>query len=329
MKKTLVLLCFVFMSVLVFAQAKYVVCYENVKVHTTTELNGPVSGELQKNDTVNVLSTSNEWAVIDYKGSVGYVLKYFLKFVKEEKVAAEPVPEEKPVVVRDTLKDTVCVVEKVDSSAIIKTAYSKMSNAKSFCGFAANYSLLEANDNAVDGFPSQMHGISAGFIEHAAIYKNIIIVSGLYYQFETTKLNRREMNETWYYHSIKVPLKLGLSVPFAKKSSLSVYFGPSFDFNISTTRNITNNSNYQTKIDYVSGKYSNAIGDNSNSGTRQEYKVMNFFDIPVGIGAIYKYGHIGFKFEYEWGMLNRYGKNYKDEYSLKINQLSAGLIVTF
>lgn len=334
MKKILVLFCFAFMSVLLFAQAEYVVCYDNVKVHTTTELNGPTSGELRKNDVVKVLNTSGEWAVIDYEGSVGYVLKYFLKFVREEKVAVDTVPTPKDVVQQDTIKqdtvtppDTANVKAPVDSSLII--AYSRTQKAKSFFGFSVNYSMLEAKDNAEGGFPAYLHGITAGFVGHSVIYKHIVILSGISYQFGTAQLNQRAMNESWYCHSIKVPLKIGLSIPFAKKSALSLYFGPSFDFNISTKRIIANNTDYQTNIDYINGKYESIINDKLSSGQKLDYKVLGFFDVPIGFGAIYQYGHVGLKFEYEWGMLNRYGNKYKNEYSLKINQLSAGLIVTF
>lgn len=92
MKKLVVVLCLVAMSMLVKAQIVYTVCYDNVQIHTTADLNGPTSGELKKNDKVNVLSTSGEWAVIDHNGSVAYVLKYFLKKLEEEKATvAEPI----------------------------------------------------------------------------------------------------------------------------------------------------------------------------------------------------------------------------------------------
>lgn len=89
MKKLVVLLFLVATSMLLNAQTNYVVCYDNVTVHTTTELNGPVSGELKKNEVVKVLGTTGDWAIIDRNGSVAYVLKYFLQQVEAQKPAVQ------------------------------------------------------------------------------------------------------------------------------------------------------------------------------------------------------------------------------------------------
>lgn len=339
MKKIFVLLCFAFMSVLLFAQAEYVVCYDNVKIHTTTDLNGPISGELQKNDVVKVLKSSGEWAVIDHKGSVGYVLKYFLREIDNADTMAvkvDTVPDAKLDTViqivykTDTLymPDTVAKPDTLVDTVKTLSVNERLKKALNFNGIALNYCFFETKDDA-DGFPSKLNGFTAGFFGQGVLYEYFVALYGVSYQFGVSAVGAAAGNPIWFYHNFKVPLKLGVSFPFGNKCLVSLFFGPSLDFNVSTRQNITYNSNYKTSIDYVLGKYEQNYGSKKYSETKSDYKALDFFDVPIGVGAIFKCGHVGLKFEYEWGMLNRYNSTYKNNYSLKINQLSVGLIVAF
>lgn len=199
-------------------------------------------------------------------------------------------------------------------------------DAENWYSFTINYSYYKPKKDANDVMKKTMNGFNAGFMMQNKLYKNLVLLWGLEYQFAMSKEEEGSITDKWMNHNIKVPLRFGFSIPFAKKSSATIFFGPSFDFNVSTVRKREYRGGDYEIIDYVNGKYKYDKKGEKGSGSDSDYKQMKFFDLPLGIGIIYKYSHLGIKLQYEWGLLNR---SKEDDYKFKADQLTVGLFFSF
>lgn len=200
-------------------------------------------------------------------------------------------------------------------------------DAENWYSFTINYSYYKPKEDAKEDADKKktMNGFNAGFMMQNKLYKNLVLLCGLEYQFAMSKKKEDGATDKWMNHNIKVPLRFGFSMPFAKKSSATIFFGPSFDFNVATI-NKYEEDGFKTEINYVNGKYKFDMEGEKESGSDSEFKTMKFFDLPLGIGIIYKYSHLGIKLQYEWGLLNR---SKEDGSKFKADQLTVGLIFSF
>lgn len=196
-------------------------------------------------------------------------------------------------------------------------------DAEKWSSFTINYSYYKPKKDADE--MKTMNGFNAGFMMQNKLYKNLVLLWGLEYQFAMSKEKEDGATNKWMNHNIKVPLRFGFSMPFAKKSSATIFFGPSFDFNVATVRRHENGGDYEQE-DYVNGKYKYDMEGEKDSGSDSDLKTMKFFDLPLGIGIIYKYSHLGIKLQYEWGLLNR---SKEDDYKFKADQFTVGLFFSF
>lgn len=203
---------------------------------------------------------------------------------------------------------------------------SVLRDAEKWSSFTINYSYYKPKKDA-DKMKT-MNGFNAGFMMQNKLYKNLVLLWGLEYQFAMSKEKEDGTTDKWMNHNIKVPLRFGFSMPFAKKSSATIFFGPSFDFNVATVRKREYGGGNYEQTDYVNGKYKSdiKIKGEKESKSGSKYKTMKLFDLPLGIGIIYKYSHLGIKLQYEWGLLNR---SKIDNYKFKADQLTVGLIFSF
>lgn len=197
-------------------------------------------------------------------------------------------------------------------------------DAEKWSSFTINYSYYKPKNDA--DWMKTMNGFNAGFMMQNKLYKNLVLLWGLEYQFTMSKEKEDGITDKWMNHNIKVPLRFGFSMPFAKKSSATIFFGPSFDFNVATVRKREYGGGDYEQVDYVNGKYKYDMEGEKDSGSDSDLKQMKFFDVPLGIGVIYKYSHLGIKLQYEWGLVNR---SKEDDYKFKADQFTVGLFFSF
>lgn len=328
MKQIIIILCFAFVALSINAQTNYVVCYDNVQIHTTADLNGPTSGELKKNDKVNVISTSGEWAVIDHNGNVAYVLKYFLK--KNDTEAVESSAVSVTVEERDKPKDD-SVVKKTEGEEKIETqsAIEKSSNdAESYFAVTVAYSFQNITTGVKSNTNTELfNGFNFGYYLHRHLLSHLVFVSGLNYQFTIKGDTKSGISTYITNHNLKIPLRLGYSLKFGKNNSFSAYAGPSLDFNVST-QNEVRYSGDVTTTDVVNGTIKSEINGKKSSKKDSDYKSLNCFDIPIGIGIAFKFSKFGIRIEYEWGLVNRYIKDYRDAGAKwRSDQFTAGFLI--
>jgi len=344
MKKLVLILCLVAMSVIVKAQDVYTVCYDNVKIHTTADLNGPTSGDLKRNDKVNVISTSGEWAVIDHNGSVAYVLKYFLKKdeVQPSVQNEAPIVEEKPVEQTEVVvveekpveQNQVLVENKADDVAKVKEETPELpvknqteassNDAESYTAVAVDYSFQNITSGIDSHTETELHnGFNIGYFFHRPLTSHFLLLTGLHYQFTI----KTQSSKSFMNHDLKIPLKLGYSMKMSKSSSFSVYAGPSLDFNVST-QNREHRTGYDVTTDVVNGTVKGEVNGKKVSSSSDKNKYLGFFDIPVGLGVAFKFSMFGIRIEYEWGLVNRYTKDYRDMgLKWRSDQLMAGFLI--
>lgn len=211
----------------------------------------------------------------------------------------------------------------------------KLKDAQSFYSITINYSYYKFKNDFED-LPN-LNGFNAGFMAQNRMYKNIVMLWGIEYQFGYCNDNE---TGKWMNHNLKIPVRIGFSVPFATTHSATVFFGPSFDFNVSTVNKFKgrefNDKGYLYKesgtIDFVSGKYdvsySGKTGSGNSSGKDDSYKALKVFDIPLGLGAMYKYKNFGIRLQYEWGLVNR-AKGEWSDYKIKADQFTIGVFFSF
>ena len=197
-------------------------------------------------------------------------------------------------------------------------------DAENWASFTINYSYYKPKEDA--DWMKTMNGFNAGFLMQNKLYKNLVLLWGVEYQFAMSKDKDDGETDKWMNHNLKVPLRFGFSMPFAKKSSVTVFFGPSFDFNVVTNRRYEWDGNYE-EYDFVNGKYKYDIEGHKDSGSDDDYKQLKFFDVPLGIGVMYKYNSFGIRLQHEWGLVNRFKE--EDDYKFKADQFTVGLFFSF
>lgn len=196
-------------------------------------------------------------------------------------------------------------------------------DAENWASFTINYSYYKPKEDA--DWVKTMNGFNAGFLMQNKLYKNLVLLWGVEYQFAMIKDKDDGATDEWMNHNLKVPLRFGFSMPFAKKSSVTVFFGPSFDFNVATI-NKYEEDGFKIEVDFVNGKYKFQERGETESGSDDEYKQLKFFDVPLGIGVMYKYNHFGIRLQHEWGLVNRSKEN---DYKYKADQFTVGLFFSF
>lgn len=211
----------------------------------------------------------------------------------------------------------------------------------SYTGFTLNYAYQDIHTdvdflNAVwDGKDDKLaHGFNLGFHVQQNLYKGLVIVTGVQYQF-TARINDKVNLERfglpldgkvmYFNHNLIVPVKFGYSFKFGGSSSFTVYGGPSLNFIVSTMESAYVNGDNNTYNDWVSGKYVTKISGEKIKGKDSDHKKMGWFDIPMGVGAVVKFGRYGLHFEYEWGLVDRW----KGDGKFRADQLTAGLVFAF
>lgn len=217
-----------------------------------------------------------------------------------------------------------------------KVSSFNLQDAQSFYSVTINYSYYKCKDNSDDYIEvPTLNGFNAGFMAQNRVYKNIVLLWGLEYQFgydkETNYADEDKKytsKSKWMNHNLKLPLRIGFSMPFGQNSSVTAFFGPSFDFNISTMRDYESKYDKE-KWDFVSGKYEyKEEGEKGHSGHDNDHKLLKVFDIPLGLGAMYKYKNFGFRIQYEWGLVNRCKGDWK-EAKWKADQFTVGVFFSF
>lgn len=219
------------------------------------------------------------------------------------------------------------------SNKPLKSTSFKLQDAQSFYSVTLNYSFYKVKDDDFADVPT-LNGFNAGFLAQSRLYKNLVLLWGLEYQFGYDKESgigdkNRMWSNKWMNHNLKLPVRIGFSMPFGQYSSVTTFFGPSFDFNVSTV-NDHNGQFDKDKVDYVSGKYEGYDGEweENYSGKSNEYKLLKVFDIPLGLGAMYKYKNFGFRIQYEWGLVNRC-KGEMSNLKWHADQFTIGLFYAF
>lgn len=214
----------------------------------------------------------------------------------------------------------------------------------SYTGFTLNYAYQDVHTD-VDVLKTVWsgkgdnlaHGFNVGFHVQQNLYKGLILVSGIQYQF-TGRINKDidfvpellngNTDVMYFNHNLIVPIKFGYSFKFGGTGCFSIYGGPSLNFIVSTMEHFYVNSDNYLYTDWVNGRYIKELGGHKQSGKESDLKQMGWFDIPLGVGAVVKFGRYGLHFEYEWGMVDRWlDKDIKGKY--RADQLTAGLIVSF
>lgn len=204
-----------------------------------------------------------------------------------------------------------------------RTSSFVLRDAENWASFTINYSYYKPKEDA--DWMETMNGFNAGFLMQNKLYKNLVLLWGVEYQFAMSKDKDDDETDEWMNHNLKVPLRFGFSMPFAKKSSVTVFFGPSFDFNVATI-NKYEEDGFKIEVDYVNGKYKFQERGETESGSDDEFKKVKFFDVPLGIGVMYKYNHFGIRLQHEWGLVNR---SKEDDYKIKADQFTVGLFFSF
>lgn len=212
----------------------------------------------------------------------------------------------------------------------------------SYYGVTLNYAYSQQKQlttNPERGTYQMLNGFNAGFMFQQQLYKGLVLVSGLQYQFTMNKTEDSsfEMFDYMLYgdvymmsHNLRVPVKFGFSTPFAGNWSFTVFGGPSLDFNVAYIGKTKNEDGDYHQFDLINGVHKYDVNGNSDSESDDDYKQLNCFDIPLGIGTIVKYKNFGMKFEYEWGMINRYhDHDDDDDDKYKTDQFSIGFFYTF
>lgn len=202
-----------------------------------------------------------------------------------------------------------------------RTSSFVLRDAESWSSFTMNYSYYKPKKD-FSGYKT-MNGFNVGFLMQNRMYKNLVLLWGLEYQFAMSKDKEDGETDKWMNHNIKVPLRFGFSMPFAKKSSVTVFFGPSFDFNVATIFRWEYYGDYG-EHDLVNGKYK--YKHDGEKGSESADKIFGFFDVPLGIGVMYKYNHFGIRLQHEWGLVNR---SKEDEVEYKADQFTVGLFFSF
>lgn len=204
-----------------------------------------------------------------------------------------------------------------------RTSSFVLRDAENWASFTINYSYYKPKEDA--DWVKTMNGFNAGFLMQNKLYKNLVLLWGVEYQFAMIKDKDDGATDKWMNHNLKVPLRFGFSMPFAKKSSVTVFFGPSFDFNVATI-NKYEKDGFKMEVDFVNGKYKFQERGETESGSDDEFKKVKFFDVPLGIGVMYKYNHFGIRLQHEWGLVNRSKEN---DYKYKADQFTVGLFFSF
>jgi len=183
----------------------------------------------------------------------------------------------------------------------------------SFFGETYNYAYTQ-HKYVGNAFPelgdyAMLHGFNVGPILQQQLYKGLVLVTGLQYQFTMYQNGKTSIvgNATEYLmsHNLKVPVKVGYSFLHSDKWTFTFFAGPSLDFNVALVDKTKFEGGNYEQYDLINGKYKYKMGDLKGDFKSNDYKMLSCFDIPLGIGAIIKYDSYGFKFEYEWGLVNR------------------------
>ncbi|MBQ0082491.1 MAG: hypothetical protein KBT41_04335 [bacterium] len=218
------------------------------------------------------------------------------------------------------------------SNKPLKSTSFKLQDAQSFYSVTLNYSFYKVKDKVFGDVPT-LNGFNAGFLAQSRLYKNLVLLWGLEYQFGYDKESGigekgRLWTDKWMNHNLKLPVRIGFSMPFGQNSSVTAFFGPSFDFNVSTALDFEDFD--KEKWDLVSGKYEFVNGEDGRKFSRKDNyrKVLKVFDIPLGLGAMYKYKNFGFRIQYEWGLVNRC-KGEMSNLKWHADQFTIGLFYAF
>jgi len=212
-------------------------------------------------------------------------------------------------------------------------------DAESYFGFSLNYSYHDVYTDvplikSAWGHSDKClaHGFNMGFTYQQALYRWLVMVTGFQYQYAMASDDVNDFagfglpgkgEMSFYNHNLIIPVKLGFSLTFGGIGSLSLYGGPSLNFLVSTQTDYYYNGNYRSNTDLVNGVNISRINGDKTTTRSSEYKNMGWFDIPVGIGLMATYDRFGIRFEYEWGMIDRW----KGGGKFKSDQLTAGLII--
>ncbi|MCQ2338510.1 MAG: PorT family protein [Paludibacteraceae bacterium] len=204
----------------------------------------------------------------------------------------------------------------------------------SYYGLTLNYAYSQQKQLTTKpetGTYQMLNGFNAGFMFQQQLYKGLVLVSGLQYQFTMAKSENDDADSYLMSHNLRVPVKFGFTTPFAGNWSFTVFGGPSLDFNVAMIEKMKLDNGDYNQYDFVNGVHKYDIEGYSDSETDDEFKKLNCFDVPLGIGTIVKYKNFGMKFEYEWGMINRLKDSDDDEEDLKYktDQFSIGFFYTF
>lgn len=235
-------------------------------VERTEEFLGQISHEQGYQRTGNVddnqISSIGKQFGVDYV-CVAYILSYQNSFYVEARLidveTVNVINSAREISKKGTLDDVIAAASKLAQSLFNvdekknkpKIAHDTSSKKSlNFIAITANYSFMKIKDNPfiyVKDFDKEiMNGCNVGFMAQANLVKGFVLVTGLQYQYTT--YSATEIDYPYYYshtfeyewkhsftnHNIKIPLKLGYSVVFAKKGAFSIFAGPSFDFNVST-----------------------------------------------------------------------------------------------
>lgn len=214
----------------------------------------------------------------------------------------------------------------------------------SYTGFSLNYAFQDVHTDVSilkavwDGKNDNLaHGFSVGFHVQQNLYKGLILVTGVHYQFtgrinddvDLTDFGIPYKGDVQYFnHNIIVPIKFGYSFKFGGSSSFSIYGGPSLNFIVSTMENYYRNKDNYIYNDLVLGNRVTRLNGDRHSEHSSDYKYMGWFDIPMGLGAVVKFGRFGLHFEYEWGLVDRWRDKGTDG-KFTADQLTAGLVIAF
>lgn len=204
----------------------------------------------------------------------------------------------------------------------------------SYYGVTLNYAYSQQKQLTTEpemGNYQMLNGFNAGFMFQQQLYKGLVLVSGLQYQFTMNKEEDDDVDSYLMSHNLRVPVKFGFTTPFAGNWSFTVFGGPSLDFNVAMIDKTKYDDGDYVQIDWVNGVHKYDIRGDSDSESDDDYKQLNCFDIPLGIGTIVKYKNFGMKFEYEWGMINRLKDKdaYSEDIKYKTDQFSIGFFYTF
>jgi len=225
--------------------------------------------------------------------------------------------------------------------AMLFTAKSMALDARDFVGFTLNYSYQDVRTDVPliqsawgNADKCLAHGFNAGFVYQQPIYRWFVLVTGFQYQFTMASRDVNDLRAfglpglgevNFYNHNLIVPFKLGFSFMFLGLCSFSIYAGPSLDFLVSTQMNYYCNGSNNLTNDLVNGVKTATIDGDITSNRSVQNKQMDWFDVPVGIGFMTSFSSFGIRFEYEWGMLDRW----KGGGQFMSDQLTAGIVILF